>query len=200
MRKNHPSQRSGHVHGRIRLIGGHLKRSQLEVLDSPGLRPTPDRVRETLFNWIGFDIAGSHVLDLFAGSGALGFEAISRGAASTLLIERDAKVAALLEKNAQRLHITEQTLILHADSLNQLKNTPDRPFDIAFIDPPFHQGLASTAAKLLEQHAWLTQDALVYVECESNTPAEMPVNWDLIRSTQAGESLARLYHRVSSPE
>ncbi|WP_211266631.1 16S rRNA (guanine(966)-N(2))-methyltransferase RsmD [Halotalea alkalilenta] len=194
--KRPPSHHRTRPAGRVRLIGGRLKRSVIEVLHSPGLRPTPDRVRETLFNWLAFELAGVRVLDPFAGSGALGFEAISRGAAKVLMIERDRRVAGLLRDNARRLGIGEQVEVREADALAQLARTPDEPYDLVFLDPPFHQGLAAEAAALLERHGWLTQRALIYLECESSLATPVPANWEALRDTRAGETQARLYRRA----
>lgn len=188
-----PSKRSGS--GRIRLIGGRFKRRQLSVLDSPGLRPTPDRVRETLFNWLSFEIAGARILDPFSGSGALAFEAISRGASQALMIERDRKVAHLLKNNADTLGINDSVEILNQDALKVLARPADKPFDIVFLDPPFHRGLASQAIPLLEDNGWLAPQALIYVESESHHPAQAPIHWEKLRTVQAGESQAALYRR-----
>jgi len=181
--------------GQVRIIGGTLKRSLLQVLSSPGLRPTPDRVRETLFNWLASDLYNARVLDPFAGSGALGFEAVSRGAMHVQSIELNAKAIQLLRENSERLKVAQQMCFTQADALAALKHAPDLPFDVVFLDPPFHQSLASKAAQLLEEHQWLTDNALIYVESESEQPASVPDTWRLLRETKAGESLGRLYVR-----
>lgn len=128
----------------VRLIGGSWKRSRLPVLDRPGLRPTPDRVRETLFNWLGQDLTGWHCLDAFAGSGALGFEAASRGASSVLLIERDPALAAMLREAKARLDAQGVTVSC-GDALQALARAPDRAFDLVFLDPPYASGLLDEA-------------------------------------------------------
>ncbi|MGJ8522841.1 Ribosomal RNA small subunit methyltransferase D [Carnimonas sp. R-84981] len=193
---SHRRQRS--ATGRVRLIGGRLKRSQLDVIDSPGLRPTPDRVRETLFNWLSFDVPGKRVLDPFAGTGALAFEAISRGASDAWLIEQQPKVAALLEHNAERLKVADQLKVTKGDALALLAAPASYRAGLVFLDPPFHHGLASSAAQLLEHHGWLEDEALIYLECESSQPAQVPDNWTQLRCTQAGESMAFLYQRQPS--
>ena len=122
--------------GEVRIIGGTWKRSKLPVAAVPGLRPTPDRVRETLFNWLGQDLSGWHCLDPFAGSGALGFEAASRGAASVLLSENHATCCEVMKKNAQRLQAT-QIRIQRADGLSVLRQQAGHSLDLVFLDPPY---------------------------------------------------------------
>jgi 16S rRNA (guanine966-N2)-methyltransferase len=128
----------------LRIIGGQWRRSKLPVPDRPGLRPTPDRVRETLFNWLGQDLTGWRVLDAFAGSGALGFEAASRGAAEVLLLERDAALAAGLDRQRERLGA--QTLrVVCADALAWMARAAPGRFDLVLLDPPFDAGLSAAA-------------------------------------------------------
>ncbi len=122
--------------GQVRVIAGTLRGSKLPVADLPGLRPTGERARETLFNWLQGEVAGKRALDLFAGSGALGFEAASRGAASVVLVERDARQAASLRDSATRLH-AEAVVVECADALAWLARTPEPRFELAFLDPPF---------------------------------------------------------------
>ncbi|WP_295646071.1 16S rRNA (guanine(966)-N(2))-methyltransferase RsmD [uncultured Methylibium sp.] len=150
--------------GELRLIGGQWKRSRLPIPDSPGLRPTPDRVRETLFNWLGQDLSGWRCLDAFAGSGALGFEAASRGATEVVLLERDPRLAASLRSVQQRLGAT-QLRIEVADALAWMAARIAAPFDLVLLDPPFDAGLAEPAldaARLL-----LTGHGFLYLETDS---------------------------------
>ncbi len=128
----------------VRVIGGVWKRSKLPVIDRPGLRPTPDRVRETLFNWLGQDLSGWRCVDAFAGSGALGFEAASRGAAEVVLVERDAALVASLAATRQRLH-AETVRVERADALQWLSRAPAAAFDVVFLDPPFDSPLLAPA-------------------------------------------------------
>jgi len=128
----------------VRIIGGQWKRSKLPVADAPGLRPTPDRVRETLFNWLGQDLTGWRCLDAFAGSGALGFEAASRGAAEVLLIERDTRLARSLRETQQRLSATAVRVEV-ADALAWLRRANPASFELVFIDPPFDANLFGPA-------------------------------------------------------
>lgn len=145
----------------VRIIGGQWKRSKLPVADAPGLRPTPDRVRETLFNWLGQDLAGWRCLDAFAGSGALGFEAASRGASDVVLLERDRHLARSLAQSALRLNAT--TLRVEcADAIAWMARCAPASFDLVFIDPPFDSPLAAPA--LLAAARIVAPDGLVYAE------------------------------------
>ncbi|WP_030074379.1 16S rRNA (guanine(966)-N(2))-methyltransferase RsmD [Halomonas alkaliantarctica] len=179
--------------GKLRIIGGDFRRRQLPVLDHPGLRPTPDRVRETLFNWLGQHLFNKRVLDLFAGTGALGFEALSRGANHVTFIERDARVAALIGENIITLGASNGRVV-NSDALIFL-DQPSQPSDVIFLDPPFYQGLAASCCAMLEANNWLTDEAMIYLETENSLSPEVPANWQLYRETQAGESAARLYVR-----
>lgn len=155
---------------KIRIIGGSLKGRMLEVFDLEGLRPTTNRVRETVFNWLGQKIEGAYVLDLFAGSGALGLEALSRGAKQVVLVEKDAANARTLESEIQSLPKIKdlgQIQVLNQDALKFIPNYKaqgGRPFDIVFLDPPFASDLLEKSVELLAEHELLAEDALVYVE------------------------------------
>ncbi len=126
--------------GEVRIIGGQWKRSKLSVLSKPGLRPTPDRVRETLFNWLGQDLNGLKCVDAFAGSGALGFEAASRGASEVLLVEQDPRLVAALQANASRLKATT-IRVQRGDGISLLRSLPKSSIDVIFLDPPFDSSL-----------------------------------------------------------
>ena len=188
-----PAKRAGKPVGKLRIIGGEFRRRQLPVLDSPGLRPTPDRVRETLFNWLGQQLYGQRVLDLFAGTGALGIEAVSRGAAWVDFVERDPQVAAQLTTNLASLNITSSAL--HVNDVQAYLTRPAEPYALVFLDPPFHQQLANTCCSALESGGWLSEGAMIYLETETALVPNVPANWQLHRETQAGESTARLYQR-----
>ncbi|MDI5919587.1 16S rRNA (guanine(966)-N(2))-methyltransferase RsmD [Halomonas sp. LR5S13] len=179
--------------GRLRLIGGEYRRRQLPVLDHPGLRPTPDRVRETLFNWLAAVTPGARVLDLFAGTGALGLEALSRGARQAVFVEGDARVARQLADNLATLGAAERGCLITADALAFLADDPT-PFSLVFLDPPFRQGLTGACCRALEA-GWLTEEALIYVETESAHAPEVPASWQLHREVRAGDSTGRLYRR-----
>lgn len=179
--------------GQLRIIGGRLRGRRLPVPAQRGLRPTTDRVRETLFNWLAPDIAGSRCLDCFAGSGALGFEAFSRGAAAVVLVERAAGVAACLRENAAVLSAAPdgpggQLDVIAADALRWLATAAPRPFDIVFLDPPFEQTVVGPACSLL-QRGWLAPGALVYLETPATEPEPaLPHDWQLLRERTAGQA------------
>jgi len=178
-------ERRSPVSGRLRIIGGRYRGRKLPVLGQPGLRPTADRVRETLFNWLQPVISGAHCLDLFAGSGALGFEAASRGAAEIVMIERSKTLARVLEANAGMLG-AEQVRIFRDDTLRWLSEHA-QPFDIVFMDPPFDKGLMEPSCALLSGGGWLAPGALVYLEAPARQelPA-LPRDWTLTREKRAG--------------
>jgi 16S rRNA (guanine966-N2)-methyltransferase len=161
--------------------------------DLPGLRPTPDRVRETLFNWLQPIIDGATCLDLFAGTGALGVEALSRGAASANFVERDARIASALRDNLSRLKVTAATVA--ADDTARWLSGAARRFDLVFLDPPFALDLWSATANLLEERGWLTAHAWIYVESPRDTALSLPATWQLHREGKAGEVGYALYRR-----
>jgi 16S rRNA (guanine966-N2)-methyltransferase len=179
--------------GRIRIVGGSLRNSRLDVPDAPGLRPTPDRVRETLFNWLQPVIEGSRCLDLFAGTGALGMEAMSRGAAMVTFVERDAKLSGALKANLARLKV--QAAVVGDDAARWLKGG-GKPFDVVFMDPPFADNLWDSTAAALEGHGWLAPSAWIYVESPKGAPLAMPKAWQVHRSGLAGEVAYTLYRRT----
>lgn len=180
--------------GEVRIIGGRLRGSKLPVADCPGLRPTSDRVRETLFNWLQPVLPGARVLDLFAGTGALGFEAASRGAAGVLLVERDAGLAASLRHSAARLK-ADGVEVLCADALGFLAQPDGRRFDLVFLDPPFAEGLWQAAADRLGP--WLAPRAFVYCEAALAAAFRPPAGWTLHRSGSTREVRYTLF-RVES--
>lgn len=153
--------------GKVRIIAGQWRGSRLEVPDAAGLRPSSDRVRETLFNWLQAEIGGARCLDLFAGSGALGFEAASRGAAQVVMIERDAAAVASLRATAQRLD-AGQVEIVAADALAWLAGPVSAQFDIVFVDPPFAAGLWQPVLDALPR--WLAPRAWLYLESARDAP------------------------------
>lgn len=169
---------AGRTPAEVRIIGGTWKRSKLPVADKPGLRPTPDRVRETLFNWLGQDLSGWRCLDAFAGSGALGFEAASRGAAEVVLLERDPELVRSLRAAQQRLNATALR-IEPADALAWMARSAPSRFDLVFLDPPFDAGLFEPALKV----------ALPLLSPAGALYLEAPDPWD-------DEQLAPLGYRV----
>jgi 16S rRNA (guanine966-N2)-methyltransferase len=215
-----PGKSGARPPGRIRIIAGTLRNSKLDVLDAEGLRPTPERVRETLFNWLAPVIEGARCLDLFAGTGALGIEAASRGAREVVLVERDVGLARGLEANLARLKVTNAR-VENRDALNWLAKpvweglqtrSPARDasglkplppgqaeaahlFDIVFVDPPFGATLWRDSCAALEQHGWLAPNALIYVESPRDAPGEVPPSWQLHREGRAGDVHYALYRR-----
>ncbi|MDR2925866.1 MAG: 16S rRNA (guanine(966)-N(2))-methyltransferase RsmD [Azoarcus sp.] len=176
----------------VRIVGGAWRSRLVEVAAVPGLRPTPDRVRETLFNWLGQTLDGLACLDLFAGSGILGFEAASRGAASATLIERDARALAALRRNAEKL-AAAQVEIVRGDALEFLASTARR-FNVAFVDPPYRQGLVEQAMPLLARV--MPSGALAYAEAE--TPLAPPAGWRVFRQSRAGQVHFHLFERTET--
>jgi 16S rRNA (guanine966-N2)-methyltransferase len=166
----------------VRLIGGDWKRSKLPVADKPGLRPTPDRVRETLFNWLGQRLDGWRVLDAFAGSGALGFEAASRGAAEVVLLERDADLARSLAASAARLRASALR-VENTDALAWMRRNTSSRFDLMLLDPPFDAPLLEPALDAAE--ALLVESGWLYVEAALPWPADRPT-WQVWRQGRAG--------------
>lgn len=162
----------------------------MPVADLPGLRPTPDRVRETLFNWLAGSISGARCLDLFAGTGALGFEALSRGAAAAVMVEQDRQLARQLEATRKLLDAAGAEII-RAEGLAWLAQRCD-PFDIVFLDPPFHRDCVKKACAVLVNRGHLTPSAYVYTETEPGIPSPAPGLKEL-KQAQAGQVEFRLY-------
>lgn len=182
--------------GQVRIIGGSWRGRRLSVIDSPGFRPTPDRVKETVFNWLQPYIAGSRCLDLFAGSGALCLEALSRGAKEVVMVEKTSAVARNLQQNIDTLQAHHARLVA-GDALEFLGGQSES-FDIVFVDPPFRDAvLIDQCISRLQDGGWLAEEALVYVEA----PAEygditLPDGWTLLRSKKAGQVG---YHLLKAP-
>ena len=175
--------------GEVRLIGGLWKRSKLSVADHPGLRPTPDRVRETLFNWLGQDLSGWRVLDAFAGTGALGFEAASRGAAEVLLLEREGVLVDGLLAVKSRLK-ADAVQVLRCDALSWISRAAPGRFELVLLDPPFDAGLAPTAAQAAAR--LVVPGGFLYVEA-GEPLAQPPPGHLLHRSLKAGAVHAQLW-------
>ena len=176
----------------LRIIGGRYRRRILRFPDSEGLRPTPDRVRETLFNWLGQDLAGEQCLDLFAGSGALGFEALSRSAARVVMVEREPKVLTALRENAKMLENPPGMEIIRGDALQYLASTKSK-FDLIFLDPPFNKGWIPRLEPLLAGVA--NGNTAVYIEAEHQVAALG--DWRAVRHGKAGEVHFQLMRRES---
>ena len=193
MNKRPQKNRQTGAKGNIRIIAGKHRGRKLPVLMAEGLRPTTDRVKETVFNWLMPYIQQSVCLDCFAGSGSLGFEALSRGAGQITLLELNKSAVNQLKQN-QQLLTADNMHIIHTDSLEYLRHPgADKPqFDLVFLDPPFHKQLAGQAAALLNV-GWLAENAIIYVETEQNSNQPLPVNWQLLKEKNAGQVSYRLY-------
>lgn len=181
--------------GQLRIIGGEWRSRRFVFPDGPGLRPTPDRVRETLFNWLAPYVEGARVLDPFAGSGALFLEALSRGAREGLALDTNGEAVAALRNHLDALKCGTAQLVL-GDAVRYLGNQAPSAFDLVFLDPPFHQNLLQDACRLLETRGWLNPDAWIYTESES-VPSSLglPGNWRLHREKKAGNVHYALWQR-----
>ncbi len=181
--------------GEVRIISGQWKGRKLPVLNVEGLRPTTDRVKETLFNWLMQDVQGRRVLDCFSGSGSLAFEALSRHASYALLLELDAVAAKQLQQNLARLGQAPAE-VRQSNCLSFLSSAAASPFDLVFLDPPFRQGLLEPACQLLETKGWLADEALIYIEAEKELPlTQLPRTWRLLKEKVAGQLAYRLFVR-----
>lgn len=180
--------------GIFRIIGGQWRGRKLDFIEAEGLRPSLDRVRETLFNWLQADIHGAKVLDLFAGAGSLGIEALSRGAKSVQFVELNRQAAQKIEQNLALLK-TEDGQLLNGDALKFIQ-TNQQEFEIIMLDPPFHKGIAQQACDLLTDASWLKTGTLIYLEMEQNSELELPESWQLLKDKKAGQLLYRLYRVV----
>ena len=196
--------------GRLRIIGGRWRSRLLPIVDLPGLRPTTDRVRETLFNWLQADIPAAHCLDLFAGSGALGFEAASRGAEQVVMLELQAEAYKKLCDNKQSL-AADNIQCLQQDAIEWLTKSGQptagltraagmiegQTFDVVFLDPPYASNLLGQACVLLEQSHLMAADAKIYIEHPAQQALpELPANWQIIRGKKAGQVAYYLAQRV----
>jgi len=183
--------------GKVRIIGGQWRSRHITFPVSPGCRPTHDRVRETLFNWLSPYIAGANCLDLFAGSGALGFEALSRGAKHLTFVDHSKAAIDALKKNAALLK-TDKVEIILGDCLKQIPLLSHAPFDIVFLDPPFGQGLVEQSAEMFEQNNIVREKAFVYVEAESGlSRLPVPTHWKVFREKKTRSLVYYLF--VSAP-
>lgn len=172
---------------RLRIIGGEWRSRVLTFPAAPDLRPTPDRVRETLFNWLQAPVIGARCLDLFAGSGALGFEALSRGALRVVALELLRDAATAISANA-RLLGTDRLELVQASAPDWLRNNrKGERFDLVFLDPPYQAGLYTPCLELLQSQQWLAPGALVYVEAEQGLDTlGLPQGWELLKHKRAG--------------
>jgi len=184
----------GKVSNKLRIIGGGWRSRQISFDDAPGLRPTPGRVRETLFNWLQADVPNSRCLDLYAGSGALGFEAASRGAKSVIQVENNPKTSQKLVENCRALG-GSQIEVIQQDVIRYLQSGGEQ-FDLVFLDPPFGMGLVQESCRLLTDGEWLADFAKIYIESERHLVLNhVPAGWRLLKQGTAGEVAFYLFQR-----
>ena len=179
----------------LRIIGGEWRGRKLRFPDAPNLRPTPDRVRETIFNWLAPMINGARCLDLFSGSGALGLEALSRGAAFSTFVDSHKKVALALKEHLDLLNTHDKASVLQMDSVQFLKGVVQK-YDLVFLDPPYHLDFMQKVVPLLENNGWLADNAILYLEIEKRQSLpELPKNWKQLKEKTAGEVNYYLFQR-----
>jgi 16S rRNA (guanine966-N2)-methyltransferase len=172
--------------GRLRIVAGKWRSRLLDIANVPGLRPTSERIRETLFNWLGPTIPGARCLDLFAGTGALGLEALSRGAADVVFVEKSPLAVKVLRDNVQTLAATTAD-VRQGDALAFLQAPPGEKFDIVFLDPPFAADMLGDLCRLIDEAAVLDGGALVYLEDDRARPeTDLPSGWRILKSKTAG--------------
>ena len=172
--------------GRLRIVAGKWRSRLLQIADVPGLRPTSERIRETLFNWLAPTIEGARCLDLFAGTGALGLEALSRGAGEAVLVDQSRSAIVTLQNNVRTLDATAATVI-HGDGFEYLSRQDTGRFDIVFLDPPFADENLADLCRLLAGSALLAPTAQVYIEQDRAAPeAELPAGWQVTKTKTAG--------------
>ncbi len=182
----------------VRIIAGTWRGRRIEFPDLPGLRPTPDRIRETLFNWLQTQVMGARCLDLFAGSGALGIEALSRGAAEVVFVDTATAATHTIRAQLERLGASARARVLDLGAARFLR-TPGEAFDIVFLDPPFGTHALADILPALGAGGWLKPGAAVYLECERAAgPPEMPAGLELLKSKSAGEVGYHLAHAVAT--
>jgi 16S rRNA (guanine966-N2)-methyltransferase len=172
--------------GRLRIVAGKWRSRLLRIADVPGLRPTSERIRETLFNWLTPNIAGARCLDLCAGTGALGLEALSRGAAETVFVEKSRTAARVLRENIATLE-SASAIVHESDALEFLQRADGRKFDIVFLDPPFAADMLGDLCRLLAETCVLESDARIYLEEDRASPeTPLPEGWQVIKTKSAG--------------
>lgn len=177
--------------GQFRVIGGNWKGRKLRFIEVEGLRPSLDRIRETLFNWLQNDIHGATCLDLFAGSGAIGIEALSRGATNVQFVELNRKAFHQLEENLGLVN-ADNAHVLHGDAFDFIQSN-QQTFDIIFLDPPFNKGIAQKVIEQLAQAEWLKPQTLIYIEVEQGLELNVPNNWTELKDKKAGQLQYKLF-------
>jgi 16S rRNA (guanine966-N2)-methyltransferase len=173
--------------GRLRIVAGNWRSRLLDIADVEGLRPTPERIRETLFNWLAPTIQGARCLDLYAGTGALGLEALSRGAAEAVFVERSPVAASQLDRNIDILGTASAARVVRGDAIEFVGNAGGRTFDIVFLDPPFAADLLDETCRLLAENRLLVDGGLVYLEmARSQDQPLLPDGWNVVKEKAAG--------------
>ena len=181
-------KKSRHVGNQLRIIAGEWRGRKLGFPDAEGLRPTPDRVRETVFNWLQAVMPGAFCVDLFAGSGAMGFEALSRGAGKVVMVERDLNAFHSLQANVALLNAADRAQLYHGNAFERLAELPSNSVDILFLDPPYGKGLIAKVWQQLEQTGVLKEGALIYLEQEKPLQTgDLPQNQVILKQKQAGQ-------------
>ncbi|MEL7537963.1 MAG: 16S rRNA (guanine(966)-N(2))-methyltransferase RsmD [Pseudomonadota bacterium] len=194
------ASRSARGAGRVRIVAGEWRRRFIQVASARDLRPTPDRVRETLFNWLAPTIAGARVLDAFAGTGILGLEALSRGAAHVTFIERNPQLAHALEANLAELGGAPRATVVCGDAWRRLSE-PGSPMDVVFLDPPFRATAHAELCTLLQKNGWLGSDSVIYLEQElARPPPALPQPLGIRRHGSAGRVRYMLAAALSPDE
>lgn len=179
--------------GACRIIGGKWRGRKIKFNDAEGLRPTTDRIRETVFNWLQPYVYQSRCLDCFAGSGVLGFEALSRGAADVLFLEKNSKTVNSIKDNI-RLLAANNAAVQYADTLDWLSSAPfNDSFDLVFLDPPFHAGLLTDCCTMLASSGCLAENAIIYIEHAANQTFELPEHWECLKQKRSGQVGYKLY-------
>ena len=183
--------------GRLRIVAGNWRSRLLDIADVEGLRPTSERIRETLFNWLASGIHGKRCLDLFAGTGALGLEALSRGAGEVVFVEKAPRAARTLARNIETLDAKGAT-VLQQDAEDFLDTGETAPFEIIFLDPPFAEDMLSDLCRLIEERGLLVDDGLVYLEQDrAREMAVLPDNWRVLKNKTAGNVRYMLVQRAA---
>lgn len=193
MRKAKNSKSKTRISNQLRIIGGQWRGRKLDFADGEGLRPTMDRVRETLFNWLQGEIIGARCLDLFTGSGALGLEALSRAAAEVVMIDKNPQAVRMIQHNLDLLAV-ENAQLLQCDAEQYLQHyqkqhDAHKTFDIVFLDPPFNKQLVLPFCHYLDESACLSEQAVIYIEMEKKEPlSPLPAGWEILKEKKAGQS------------
>lgn len=178
--------------GKLRIIAGEFRGRRFDVISQPDLRPTPDKVRETLFNWLQNVIIGANCLDLFAGTGAIGLEALSRGASHVTFIDNSVNATRQIKRVLEEWKVTDRSTVYHYDVRHKLASPP-RPYDIIFLDPPFGFGYLQAMCDVFTQPGWLNPNAYIYMESEASLrELKLPDHWELLKEKVSGNVCYRL--------